>query len=67
MFKGYKTVPKSQPWGWMLGGLLQALAFNVYAQSQAVTPANPSTTSATVTQNREKTKQMIENVVTILV
>ena len=64
MFKGYKTVPKSQPWGWMLGGLLQALAFNVYAQSQAVTPANPSTTSATVTQNREKTKQMIESVVT---
>ena len=64
MFKGYKTVPKSQPWGWMLGGLLQALAFNVYAQSQAVTPANPSTTSATVNKNREKTKQMIESVVT---
>lgn len=64
MFKGYKTVLKSLPWCWVLGGILQALAWNAHAQAQASTPANQNKASATVQQNREKTRQMIESVVT---
>ena len=64
MTKGYKTVPKSLPWCWVLVGVLQAVAWNVHAQAQAPAPANPNKASATVQQNREKTRQMIESVVT---
>lgn len=64
MSKGYKTVPKSLPWGWMLAGLLQAWAVHAHAQDKAVKPANAGATSTSVLQNREKTRQMVESVVT---